>query len=152
MSEYVWTTYTIGGELSKQGLEELEALTEDMEGSLVSSTLKAKDTFQASGECNYGNHDELEKFCKERKLTYLKTYSSSAEFAAGGEFWSPTQAMEFPADEDGERIIRYWRLQEYAKDGLTLEQVIKELTLPEVPPLVTLSELEEKVLEATRSE
>lgn len=140
MGEYVWTSISIGGKGSHALIvDELPgavainfsgdgcgaSIDEVIAGALANRTSA---TFQ--GECNFGQAEELTAFCRENGLAYHLSYAAvSGQFDAGLEYWAPGMAAPETesASDDGEPMANLSWLQDQAKAGKTLADVLAAL-------------------------
>lgn len=144
MGEYVWTVFRIGGKATKEVLDQLAehaaGFSENADPT-IEETIKAKTSFTAQGECNYGNHEELEAFLIENNLTWHKSWAAaSGVFDAGIEYWRPGMSapIEEIANDDGEPVISLGYLKQEANKGRNLPDIIDQLEKAQaaaVPPL-----------------
>jgi len=149
MGEYVWTIYTIGGKLPKSRLPELHNLLSNFEDKDFPSKGEPG-VIGAQGQMNYGQYDELEKFCRENGLTFHSSWAAQPGcFEAGGRYWKPGMPVvqEGFADDGGEPAITLAQLEMAAKNGKTLESLIAELRLQssdQVPPFEVCEDEEQR--------
>lgn len=132
MGDYVWTTFTIGGKIRLSKIAELQALVEPLSDRAitVAEAASQKVSFDAGGECSFGNYDELEAFLGEEGLSYIKTWAAGADFSAGTSRWMPEESNPAPEEEetltsqDGEPAISVSQLAWAKNEGQTLDQII----------------------------
>lgn len=141
MGTQVWTTFTIGGKIDANKVDELQDLM------LENGILTAREAIEqgvnlsTEGECSYGNFEELEGFCTENGLTYIKSWGASpGEFHSGVERYDGEtgESTDIGADDDGRAVMTAKEIREALADGRTIEGILAYLDSfdpSSVPPL-----------------
>ena len=117
----VWTTFVIGGEIPKTAVAELEALVRVLDMK-VSPRSVGRDgtTLVAENECDNGNFEELEAFCQEHGLTYLKICGAPILQITR---WDKTlsQPIRVHCDMIGKPVVTMDELAKHLEQGGSLE-------------------------------
>lgn len=139
MSDHIPMTIRIGGELSLNTLAGLENLVPG-DGNLDEAISKGEAFYGEDGDAPWGYDEDLEKFCRKHKLTYLRTTEAKYEYNGEIAFWKPgmKEPIANPATQDGQPYADLATLRHYHSKGKTLAQVIEDLKyfVQDVPPLI----------------
>lgn len=132
MGEYVWTTATVGGKISRVDYDSM------IGGDYFDFEDFYCDSAEFSGTMNYGECPaSLIEFCKDKGLT-LRVHRAGASgvFCSSINFWSPTYNVEdVGSDDDGQPSLTLHELKRELAEGHSLEQIIAEFERLTVPPL-----------------
>lgn len=141
MGEYVWTDMEIGGKLTRDLAEQLQELSFDAgDNSDVIESAEAKQSMKIAGQVNYGNPEDLEKFCIEHKLAFRCSWAAQpGNFHTGMKFWFPDmpQPVDYDANDDGRPVLTLEDLMKAMKEGKALSEVMAahERALAPIPPI-----------------
>jgi hypothetical protein len=151
MAEMSWTTFTIGGPIPENKIEEFRTLCDEYFGGfgavdkpndLIDRALRDGESVTFADSLNFGNAEELECACHRWGLTTWKHWDAvGGQFDSGIEIWRP--GMEHPKAqtatcEQDQPALTMSQLQALAEQGRTLQQVIEmldEFSATKVPPL-----------------
>ena len=131
MSEPIWMSIEIGGDIPKRALKELLGLIEnsmnDITGVFEIKDISGLKPVWWSGFSNYGECDEIKKLCKKHKLSYLHHSDSvPGEMDAILSWWTPDMKQEtrIYASQDGDPVVSIYEIKPlinlllaYYKDG-----------------------------------
>ena len=148
MGEYVWTSISVGGKATRKVWDELFEMCDWAEqcddlDCFASGADTGYITFQ--GMRNYGNADEVDEFCRDHGLTYLRHWGSAGGvFNSGAEFYSPSGGVkQIETNDDGEPVAPLGWLERKMKDGASLGDITAELlaaSIHAVPALEIVAE------------
>lgn len=157
MSERFPTEVTIGGFLPAGKLEEFATIVEaeglgiEWEPSSCKSIIKSlKEAIRkgtnvsfSATELTGGLVEVLEDFCVNNNLSFVRRVDGKNDFNGEIVWWKPgmpdTASWEFTDKNAAKIMISREALEEKARSGLTLEDILKELhaVAPEPPALTT---------------
>lgn len=148
MGEYVWTTFTIGGKMTRETAEDLHDLgnsfSEQDNGSPWEPEDDAK-TVTYAGEVNYGNLDDMEAECQSAGVPYTLSWSGAAGvFSAGVKCWHPgmESADEMSADDDGEPLATALEIKTAHEAGKIPELIERMRRFVNLPPIEIIETVE----------
>lgn len=132
MGDRVWAQIQLSGRLNSEHVEELVGLLRDQgcqaqegpEGPLTAEHLVYA---LYDNECNYGNMDEVEAFCRSHGISYFKEYGSGGGFSAGYLLYNAVVDQDFEATGEDEPALGVSELAAYAKQGKTLQDIVDYL-------------------------
>lgn len=132
MGDRVWAQIQLSGKLNSEHVPELLNALKDQgcqchegpDGDLTAEHL----VFPLyDNECNYGNMDEVEAFCRSHGVSYFKEYGSGGGFPAGYLLYNAVVDQDFDACGEDEPALGVSELETYAKQGKTLQDVVNYL-------------------------
>jgi hypothetical protein len=129
MAEMVWTTITIGGRMTQQTADALQAMI-DEEHWEQGEDVKNGETLVLATNLNYGNHEELDAFAEKHGLDYLRHWcAQSGVFDAGVTRYFAAQKTwdEIQADDNNEPVIGIQAFNKMLADGMTPTDIRKWL-------------------------
>jgi hypothetical protein len=123
MSEYIGTTFEVGGPISVKDLKGfLEILKDEVseitgpltlaefrsavkKGSVLNRALGGVKWY---GTSNYGLCDNLEEFCKEHTISFIRTCEGKYEYNGTTSYWLPgmKEIVEIESDQDVEPVVK----------------------------------------------
>lgn len=89
-------------------------------------------------EAAWGEFLELEEWCREHNLTYVRQSESGYEYPGETAWWEPGMLNPdmLPSESDGEVYINIRELKRWKEQGRNLDDVITHLSrVPTVPPI-----------------
>lgn len=149
MGEYVWTSISVGGKATRKVWDELFEMCDEWaeQGDDLDRFASGADTGYATfqGMRNYGNADEVDEFCRDHGLTYLRHWGGAGGvFNSGAEFYSPSGGVkQIETNDDGEPVAPLGWLERKMKDGASLGDITAELlaaSIHAVPALEIVAE------------
>lgn len=131
MGDRTYTQIEFSGVISEEQADELvdlleaqncEANNPDHTNDLLEA-LKAGSSFY-DGECNYAQMDDIEEWCSENDVAYLKTWEAGGGYGPGIELWRPGMAkVEQCACVESSPVATFNELVKAHKTGKVAELI-----------------------------
>ena len=122
MGEPIGMMIEIGGKLSAKKMGDLiSAIDDDLQEWSSPLTAEELKTFKGKltiyGVSNYGECDELKKFLRENKMSYIHTIEGKYEYEGEVSFWNPKMDKEVSmmADQQGNPTVKLDALKNLEK-------------------------------------
>ena len=122
MSEPIGMMIEIGGKLSAKKIGDfISAINDDLQEWSSPLTAEEVKTFKGKltiyGVSNYGECDDLKKFLRENKLSYIHTIEGMYEYNGEVKFWTPKMPDEVSvqADQGGNPVVNMALLKNLEK-------------------------------------
>lgn len=128
MGDRTWTSIAFSGKLNAElaptlvillGQQACRSTEDDSTPSL--STL---DHTWYDDECNYGQMDGVEGFCRAHGVSYLKSWNSGGGYGAGYLLYNAVVDQSFEVPGDDEPALGLSELTQLASEGKTLQDVV----------------------------
>ena len=152
MSEPIWMSIKIGGNLSKDLYEELTDLLKNTIAEVEWDTIKklpknVDNIFR--GSSNYGECDDIKAFCETHNLSYIHKCEATAEYDASISYWVPgmKEPAHSKATQSGEAVVPVEAIRPYLN---MLIQLVKE-GLECIPLLINDSDVGNTVTKMLKS-
>lgn len=159
MSEPIPASISIWGKISRDKVGELaEAIVEQGAGPdwnesfrnaeeatswLMDQIMNERTVIVFDYEANYGNLDDVVKFCKDNGLSFILHNDARYEYDAGSVYWDPKTRKEKAAasDQQGNTLIDIVPLQQALDkpDKIALDEIrklVEQHSLPDPGPLI----------------
>jgi hypothetical protein len=128
MGDRTYTSIGFTGVISEEQAAELADLLRDQgceahNGGHLLDALKEGDGFY-DNECNYATMEDIESWCGENEVGYLKSWSAGGDYGPGLELWRPgmTGAEQCPSVDDSP-VATLTELTLAHKDGAVLDLI-----------------------------
>lgn len=146
MGDRTWTSIEFSGTISEEQGEELLALLKDQAcvSNLTDSTPTLNDLKESTSfyddECNYATMEDIEAWCPDNNVGYLKSWEAGGDYGPGIEVWRPGMARrEHCASIENSPVVTLADLVEAQAEGVAA--LITKLQLFDTcgPPLRVLA-------------